>query len=124
MFVPNLIGFMVGLYYVLSTIRYSKSEKEQNMVIYLTLLGSFVTLILSMGAFLSAPDFKTGQFLLGTLAVITVAALNASTFVTLPKVFKTKDTSSISLPISFGLFFMGVIWGAYGILLRDPVCTF
>lgn len=92
--IPNILGVDFGLYYSLSTFRYSSTLAQHSTI--RTIIGFSTFLFIGTGCtFISVGDFKTQSTLLGLLCVIVLICFYSSPLSTILKVVETKNSASI-----------------------------
>ena len=117
--VCNIIGIWLGIYYVIITYSFS-SIKQQHLImnaLMSTLMLIFIASILSFLVLKDYPTFKT--YPLGLTGAMIQLMFYIAPLLNMRYVIKSRNSSSIHLPLSIMSVVTCGIWTLYGIVLVD-----
>jgi solute carrier family 50 protein (sugar transporter) len=118
---PNVTGLCIGIYYSLILFRalpFSRFRMYSLLMpglLFITVFISCLTLI-----YFNPRDPSTARLIQGIAATVCIVAFYASPLSSMFTVIKTKDSSSIHLPLSLVMLLNSLFWGAYGVFLANP----
>ncbi|KAI8916108.1 sugar efflux transporter for intercellular exchange-domain-containing protein [Gorgonomyces haynaldii] len=116
LFVPNLIGYLFGVYYTLVAYRFC-TNKQQDEITKIVMGSCGVVFAGAMLAFISfGPN---GPSLMGFLCTSIVLIFFAAPLSSIGTVLKTKDASSINGPLATATLINGLLWALYGFALSN-----
>ncbi len=122
-FCPNLAGMNFTLFYALSVYHLASAAKR-NLIRNVLLVGQTYVLIGALAAFVTLvpydPEGTMREKVSGWVAVIALLVFYSSPLTDLANVIKSKDTSSISLPLAIANGINGSLWTAYGFAISNP----
>jgi len=119
MLLANLGGAMITLDMIIICSQIG-TEQQRRDLLYLSVASTFLTwtmgfLVLPPGALLH----ENGKEIVGWLAVGLSLVMFASPLSTIIEVIKTKDASSIYLPLTFASILCAGLWASYGLMLNE-----
>ncbi|KAI9336325.1 sugar efflux transporter for intercellular exchange-domain-containing protein [Obelidium mucronatum] len=115
---PNTFTFAFGLYYSLVLLPFD-NEKAQRQTVA-CLIGVQVFALLSMGiVFISQPAYETGTVVMGVLGNVILVGFYGSPLSVCISVVKTRDPSSLNVPLLITTAVNCILWFAYGIALSN-----
>ena len=121
-FGPNIIGINFCLYYALSVYHLASAEKR-NLIRNILLIGQTFVLLGAVASFVTLvpmdPEGNIREQVSGWVAVIALLVFYTSPLSDLSNVIRTKDASSISLPLAIANGINGMLWSAYGLAIGD-----
>ncbi len=115
--VPNIIGQMLGMLYFLIAVPHL-NEKQFQLYTGILLAGLFIP---NLGASVASIAFggATGKSVMGWVCVIMLVAFYSSPLSTMAKVIKTRDSSTIAVPLATASLLNGAFWVIYGLFIAD-----
>ncbi len=118
-FVPNLSGFVVGLYYTMACYVYADARQRQHMA---WLLGGMLLFVLvsAMIAFLPLAGTSTGLLVMGIVNTQFLMLFYLSSLLTLGAVVRTRDASSLNPTLILATLVNCALWLVYGLVLGNP----
>jgi solute carrier family 50 protein (sugar transporter) len=121
-FCPNVVGMNFTLFYALSVYHLAPADKR-NLIRNVLLVGQSFVLLGSLAAFVTLVPYDTDGTLReqvsGWVAVIALLVFYSSPLTDLANVIKSRDASSISLPLAVANGINGSLWTAYGFAIGN-----
>jgi len=118
----NVVGATLGLYYVYSFVKNcnNKLMKEKSTTYYY-ILASLVSV-----QFIAICEMQPVKalFFCGLISSAWSTIASASLVATVPKVYETRNSKSLPLPLVVVGFFSAFLWILCGVMLWDPWITF
>ncbi|GMT19238.1 hypothetical protein PFISCL1PPCAC_10535 [Pristionchus fissidentatus] len=115
----NTVGLTLQASYLLFYYAYTKGRREKRRLRHFMIgegiLFALVEYIIHFG------ELKHPESVLGTLCVIFNVSSVASPLLTLREVIRSKNSSSLPLPLCAANFFVSLQWCAYGYSIDDSV---
>lgn len=122
-FGPNIVGMNFTLFYALSVYHLAPAAKR-NMIRNVLLVGQTFVLLGALASFVILlpydPEGVLREQVSGWVAVIALLIFYSSPLSDLANVIKSKDASSISLPLAIANGINGLLWTAYGFAIGNP----
>lgn len=122
-FCPNLVGMNFTIFYALSVYHLAPSNKRK-MIRNVLLVGQSFVLLGALASFVVLlpydPEGVLREQVSGWVAVIALLVFYSSPLTDLANVIKSKDASSISLPMAVANGINGLLWTSYGFAISNP----
>jgi len=119
LFPVNYVGAIIGLYYSLVFYSASKTIPQRFRFEMLFLVATAVPGGLATICFFLVPGNDARQLTMGIACNAFCIMMYGSPLSTFAHIIRTKDSSSLTAPLSVCAFINGVVWTAYGFLIRD-----
>ncbi|KAL7752765.1 hypothetical protein RI367_001767 [Sorochytrium milnesiophthora] len=115
----NVVGLILSVYYTYTYYMYSDQQAShvERLVVYAALVVYPVLIYVRMTSLQHAIDF------LGPMACVCTVIMFGSPLVSLSRVIQTKNTSSMSFPLSLASFIVSTIWFLYGKVANNSNIT-
>ncbi|KAL7753796.1 hypothetical protein RI367_000728 [Sorochytrium milnesiophthora] len=114
---PNLIGVLLGLFYMHSAYVYA-SDKQRMGIDAVSIGLTFVIFVGGMVANITV-SHDTGRMIMGVLSIVVLALFYSSPLSDFYKVLKTRNSVYFYLPLAVTCLANGVLWSIYGFVIRD-----
>lgn len=101
---PNIFGFGLGIFYTLSTFRYSSAESQSRTIKTLIAFCNFI--FVGTGVAFISLDYNMGQTVLGSICLIVLIVFYSSPLTSIYNVVKTKNTASIDRPMAWATYYL------------------
>ncbi|EGF81946.1 hypothetical protein BATDEDRAFT_16153 [Batrachochytrium dendrobatidis JAM81] len=118
-FVANIVGYHLGLFYTLSSLHYG-SDKFRTTAAVIVLGSSFLVLTSAFVVFAILRQAQPSKTVLGSVCVFILVIFYASPLSDLASVIRSRDASSINPILGFCSLLNGALWTGYGFAISDP----
>jgi len=114
---PNILGQALGLFYFVVTVPHLNQRQTRTFTVIL-LAGLLIPNIGAAVAFIGV-DGPTGKSVMGWTCVIILVAFYSSPLTSMAQVIKTKDSSTIAVPLAVAALLNSAFWVIYGLFIAD-----
>ncbi|KAJ3296842.1 hypothetical protein HK104_001132 [Borealophlyctis nickersoniae] len=115
-FTPNVLGHLLGLYYVLLTLPYTEPRTHRQT--YIIMIVCY-TLIYAAGMVAVMTSPEVGKPVVGSLVVVIVVFVFWSPLMGVADVVRRRDSRGMHGGLAFASAVKGVLWGVYGFAIQD-----
>jgi uncharacterized protein with PQ loop repeat len=116
----NILGFVLGCYYVLNFTIYSNQRSTWAILRDPTLIILSIMFMIEVVWCNGTRNFETSLKFSGGLSALLSVLVSASTMVAIPKVLSSNSLESLPVDMVVASFGSSVLWLACGYLLGDP----
>lgn len=118
---PNVIGYMLGMWYSLLTLGLSTKQAQQSTV-RIIISGSVMIYVAGAVAFLYYPPGSAiGKNLLGIVSILLLMVFYSSPLSSMAEVIRKHDAQSLNPLLAIASVINCVLWSVYGLVLNDIV---
>ncbi|KAH6584622.1 hypothetical protein BASA61_007333 [Batrachochytrium salamandrivorans] len=118
-FCANIVGFLLGLFYTLSSLHHG-SDKFRKTATIILLGSSFLVLTSAFIVFAFLKTSDISKTFLGSVCVMILVFFYASPLSDLANVIRSRDASTINPVLAFCSLLNGSLWTGYGFAISDP----